>query len=122
MRSTTCHRSHSRYHRLICLVHLTGTGTAADPIRPEYAPSEEERAQFGRSGILAWTFQITDDGTMAIIHLAAVERSAFQQILADKRPEILVFEIGKDDRATIEAALQQYKQGFNHDSLKMVVQ
>jgi hypothetical protein len=88
-----------RYHRLICLVHLTGTGTAADPIRPEYAPSEEERARAGRSGILAWSFQITDDGTMAIVHLAAADRNAFKQILADTRPEIRVFEIGKDDRA-----------------------
>jgi hypothetical protein len=112
----------SRYHRLICLVHLKGTGTAADPIRPEYAPSEAGRAQTGRSGILAWTFQITDDGTMAIVHFAAVDRNAFAQILADTRPEIRVFEIGKDDRATIEAVMQQYKQGFNLDSMKMVVQ
>jgi hypothetical protein len=111
-----------RYHRLICLVHLRGTGTAADPIRPEYVPDEEERARSKRSGILAWTFQITDDGTMAIVHLAAADRKAFERILADTRPEIRVFEIGKDGRAAIEAAMQQYKQGFSLDSLRMVVQ
>jgi RHS repeat-associated protein len=29
----------ARYHRLICLVHLTGSGKHADPIRPEYVLS-----------------------------------------------------------------------------------
>jgi hypothetical protein len=111
-----------RYHRLICLVHLTGTGTVADPIRPEFVPDEEERARLGRSGIIAWTFQITDDGTMAIVHLAAVDRKAFERILADTRPEIRVFEIGKHDRAAIEAEMQRHKQGFNLDSLRLVVQ
>jgi hypothetical protein len=27
-----------RYYRLICLVHLAGSGTLADPFRPEYVP------------------------------------------------------------------------------------
>lgn len=111
-----------RYHRLICLVHLVGTGTAADPIRPEFVPDEEEQARLGRSGIIAWTFQITDDGKMAIVHLAAVDRKAFERILADTRPEIRVFEIGKHDRATIEAEMQRHKQGFNLDALRMEVQ
>jgi hypothetical protein len=35
---------------------------------------------------------------MATIHVVAVNRNAFAQILADTRPEVRVFEIGKDSR------------------------
>ena len=109
-------------YRLICLVHLTGSGTVADPIRPEYMPNEEERARSGRSGIIGWTFQITDDGTMAIVHLAAVDRKAFERILADKRPEIRVFEIGKESRLAIETEIRKHKRNFDLDTLEVIAQ
>lgn len=109
-----------RYHRLICLVHLTGSGTLDDPLRPEYVPPPGSAPS--RSGIIAWSFQLTDDKQMAIVHYVAVDRSAFKSILADTRPEVLVFEIGKDSRAKIEAAMQQHKDGFNLDTLKVPVQ
>jgi len=79
-------------HCLICLVHLTGSGTLDDPRRPEYAPAPG--AARSRAGIIAWAFQPTDDGTMAIVHLVAADRKAFASIFADTRPEIRVFEIG----------------------------
>jgi hypothetical protein len=85
----------ARYHRLICLVHLTGSGKHADPIRPEYMPFT---AASGRDGILAWAFQPADDKNMAIIQVVAANRHAFDAILADRRPEIMVFEIGKTSR------------------------
>lgn len=110
----------ARYHRLICLVHLTGSGTHDDPARPEYVPSSGAAAS--RSGIIAWAFQMTDDGTMAIVQVVAVDANAFASIRADTRPEVRVFEIGKDAPAAIEAALQQYKKGFTLDSLKVVAQ
>lgn len=110
----------ARYHRLICLVHLTGSGTHADPVRPEYVPAPG--AAPSRSGILAWSFQLTDDKQMAIVHYVAVDRKAFKAILADTRPEVLVFEIGKDSRAKIEAAMQQRKAGFNLDTMRLPVQ
>jgi hypothetical protein len=67
-----------RYHRLICLVHLTGSGKRGDENRTEYLPTEAT----SRAGIIAWNMQIADDGKMAIIHLAAVDRNAFAPILA----------------------------------------
>jgi hypothetical protein len=36
---------------------------------------------------------------MAIVHVVAPSRTALAAILADTRPEIRVFEIGKDSRA-----------------------
>ena len=38
------------------------------------------------------------------------------------QPEVRVFEIGKNTRAEIEAALGQVKANFNLDSLRMVAQ
>ena len=69
----------ARYHRLICLVHLTGSGKGADAIRPEYAP--DPSSAVSRAGIIAWSMQIADDGKMAIVQYVAVDRSAFKDIL-----------------------------------------
>jgi hypothetical protein len=106
------------FHRLICLVHLTGSGKVSDPMRPEYVPAPA--AAVLRSGNIAWSFQATDDGKMAIVHLVAVDRNAFQAIFADTRPEIRVFEIGKATRTQIETEMGKYKAGFNLDALKVV--
>lgn len=106
-------------HHLICLVHLTGAGTLADPRRPEYVPPPgTSRA---REGISGWAFQPSDDGKMAIVHVVAVSRSAFRPILADARPEIRVFEIGKATRAQIETEMRKYKADFNLETLRVIV-
>jgi hypothetical protein len=110
-----------RYHRLICLVHLTGSGKAGDdPILPEYVPRISDKAS--RTGIVAWSVQLADDGKMAIIHIVAVDRNAFAPILEDKRPEIKVFEIGKDKKEAIEAEMRKYKKDFSLDAFKVVAQ
>jgi len=112
--------SNQRYHRLICLVHFTGAGTKEDPRRPEYIPGPNDARD--RKGIVAWSATATDDGSMAIIHVVAVDRNAFAAIFADTRPEVKVFEVGVDSRATIEAFMQQYKKGFNLDAMRVVAQ
>jgi hypothetical protein len=109
-----------RYHRLICLVHLTGSGTSGDTIRPEYVPVSLDPDS--RSGILAWSSQISDDGRMAIVVYVAADRKAFETILTDKRSEIRVFEIGKHDRKTIETELRKYKKDFDLDTMMLEVQ
>jgi hypothetical protein len=109
-----------RYHRLICLVHWAGSGTPGDPNRPEYVPGPADARS--RDGIIAWSVLPTDDGKMAIIHVVAVDRKAFAAIFADTRPEVKVFEIGKDTQQTIEAFLQAYRKNFTLDSLRVVAQ
>lgn len=108
-----------RYHRLICLVHLTGSGTKEDPKKPEYVPAAIDGS---REGIIAWSQQISDDGRMAIVHLVAVDRKAFAPIFADTRPEIRVFEIGKDSPEAIEKELKKFKKDFTLDSIRVVAQ
>lgn len=59
---------------------------------------------------------------MAIVQFVAADHKASNAILADKDPDIRVFEIGKTPPATIEAALAVFKAGFTLDSLKVYVQ
>ena len=117
------HGSHAvdpslRYYRLICLVHLTGSGKHNDPVRPEFLPPAG--AAPSRSGILSWSMQMTDDKNMAILHLVAADRAAFDAILNDKRPEIRVFEVGKHGKDTIEQEMKKYKKDFTLDSIRVV--
>jgi hypothetical protein len=99
---------------------LTGSGKSGDPILPEYVPKASDAPS--RDGIIAWSSQLTDNGQMVIIHLVAANHAVFAAILADTRPEVKVFEIGKTPRATIESALATVKANFNLDSLRLVVQ
>ncbi len=66
--------------------------------------------------------QLADDGKMAIVHYVAVDRGAFAAILADTRPEIRVFEIGKDKPAAIEAEMRKYKKDFTLANFPVVAQ
>ncbi len=109
-----------RYHRLICLVHYTGAGTKEDPRRPEYIPGPNDTHD--RKGIVAWSATPTDDGNHVIIHVVAVDRHAFDTILADARPDVKIFEIGKDKPDEIEAFMRQHKKDFKLDQLRTVAQ
>ena len=75
-----------------------------------------------RAGIIAWSMQVADDGKMAILHLVAEDRNAFAPVLADKRSELRVFEIGKDTPEVIEKEMKKFKKDFTLDSLKVVAQ
>src|SRR5438874_13673268 len=105
----------TRYYRLICLVHLTGSGRHNDAIRAEFLPEVLDRG-----GILSWSMQLTDDKHMAIVHLVAANRTAFDAILNDKRSDIRVFEIGKHGRNAIETELRKYKRDFDLDQFQVV--
>lgn len=140
-----------RYFRLICLVHLTGSGKSGDPVMPEYVadgvaaaanaftrsdiqvqssvgdqapprPAAIPAFVKARPGFVAWGMQPTDDHKMAIVQVVAVDHAAFDAILADKRPEIRVFEIGKDKKEVIERELQRFKKDFSLDGFRVVAQ
>jgi len=99
---------------------LTGSGTNDDPIRPEFIPGQSDEPS--RAGIIAWSVQLTDDGKMAIIHLAATDRHAFDEILNDKRPDVRVFEIGKHSKYEIETELKKDKKDFDLEKFQVVAQ
>jgi hypothetical protein len=110
----------ARYYRIICLVHMTGSGKHDDPLRPEYVPAVANASS--RSGILAWSMQPSDDGKMAILHLVAADHRAFDALLNDKRPDIRVFEIGKQGKDSIEKEMKKFRKDFDLDSFRVVAQ
>jgi hypothetical protein len=99
------------YHRVIAVVPLVGTGTANDPIRPKYAPSEPITSTPSPTDIIGFTQVPTDDGKSAIVEFVARSRTAFQAILADTT--ITTFEKGTENASAIEATLQKLKKGFS---------
>jgi hypothetical protein len=105
------------YQRLICVVPMTGTGTADDPRRPKYVPAEPSR---DRTGILAWNSIATFDGAFAIVEFVAADQSAFRDILADK--SIKVFRRGKNLRDEIEVELKKWRGDIDFEKFFTVAQ
>jgi hypothetical protein len=104
------------YHRVICVVPMTGSGTAADPKRPKYAPASGSALP---TGIIGFTQVPSDDGKSAIVEFVARNRSAFDTIFADTT--IIVYEKGSQSGTAIEAALQQVKKGFSLVQFEVVM-
>ena len=59
---------------------------------------------------------------MAIVHLVAVDRHAFDPIFADTRPEVRVFEVGAVAATAISGGIQQYRKDFDLDNFQVVAQ
>ena len=109
------------YHRVIAIVPTQGAGTAADPIRPRHAPSPEPGGP-SRAGIIAFTFELTDDGKYAVAEFVAVDRAGLAEVLADHGPGVLVFEMGVTKGADIEAAIRPFRKDFSLQNFGVVVQ
>jgi hypothetical protein len=121
------------YERVLAIVPMVGSGTPVDPMRPDYAPLQPTAAvtppvttsspatPSAPEGIIAFSYQVSDDGKFALVEFVARSRDVFKPILADTRPGVKAFIKGQDKRADIEAAFQALKAGFNLDSLVTVV-
>ena len=96
------------YHRVICVVPMIGSGTAADPRRPQYAPAPGSALP---DGIIGFTQVPTDDGKFAIVEFVARTRKALLPILDDTT--ITSYEKGLQSATAIETALQSRKKGFS---------
>jgi hypothetical protein len=89
---------------------------------PEPAQKPSPASMSSRPGILAWGMLESDDGTMAIVQLVAADRHAFDSIFADKRPEIRVFEIGRDKPEAIQNELRKFRKDFDLQNFRVAVQ
>jgi hypothetical protein len=107
------------YVRIICVVPIVGTGTAADAKRPQYAPLPTAGSSQPSSGIIGFMHQASDDGKYALVEYVAKDKSAFAAILKDKK--VTVFFKGKDSKKTIEAELKKYKKDFDLSNFGLVM-
>ena len=104
------------YHRVVCVVPLEGSGTAADPTRPKYAPWPVSQDP---TGIIGFYFEPTDDGKSAVVEFVAQNRAALQIILNDRT--IQAFEKGIASQSTIDAAIQPVRKDFSLETFGMVM-
>jgi hypothetical protein len=102
------------YARVYCIVPMIGSGTTADPKRPMFAPPPPTAAApLNREGIIAYQYQISDDGNFAIAEFVAVTRAGLSPILTSTNPSVISFERGLFALLEIETAFQQFKAGFS---------
>ncbi len=100
------------HERVLCIVPMIGRGTEGDPRRPMFAPRGEAPS---RAGIMAYTYQESDDGRYALVEFVALDRAAFVPILEekDRRVDLKVFVKGKDKKADIETEFRKLKCDFD---------
>src|SRR5207245_2894329 len=79
------------YERALCVVPFVGAGTPDDPRRPEYAPLPPRAGEVAAAnGIIAFSFQESDDGKSALVEFVARTRDAFAPIQADHRAQVFI--------------------------------
>jgi hypothetical protein len=79
-----------------------------------------ERNPSDRAGIIAFQFQLSDDGNSALVEFVAVDRGAINGILRSNDPRIKAFEVGKSTRQEIETEFRKYKRNFSFDNFHPV--
>jgi hypothetical protein len=109
------------YVRVYCVVPIVGSGTAADPRRPMFAPvpatlATGAVAPIDRTGIIAYQFQESDDGLFALAEFVAVARTGLGPILTSNNANVTFFERGKYTRQQIETEFQKYKKNFSFNN------
>jgi hypothetical protein len=106
------------HERILCVVPMVGTGTYEDPRRPAFAPTAADSSdQANDEKILAYSYQVSDDGQFALVEFVARDRKVFKEIFAARNQGIKVFEKGLNSRAEILAEFRKYKRDFNLESL-----
>ena len=96
-----------RYERIIAVTPLVGAGTYEDPKRPLFAPKTPDS-----DGILAFSYELTDDGRFAIVEFVSRSRAVLSKIASDPRLS-RSFDRQKDKRDDVEAELKKLKKGFD---------
>jgi hypothetical protein len=116
---------HFTHHRVFCIVPLVGSGTSADPRRPDYVPIPLAEGASGRgqtTGIVAFSYEVSNDGNWALAEIVALDRASLLPILSDTRPGVWAGEKGVVSRAAVQAAFDKLKSGINLDKFGVAVQ
>src|SRR5258706_10565440 len=103
------------HHRVIAVVPIIGAGTPDDPRRPAYVLPPLRGKAPSRTGIIAFTWQASDDNKFALCEFVADNRAALAPILADKSITV-IFEKSKAKKNDVGNALKQFKKDFDVDN------
>lgn len=107
---------------------MIGTGTIDDPRRPMFVPKPPslfkppdtaKAAETGEptppSGILAFQYQLSDDGNYALLELVGSDRKALDEVFNSTDARVKVFDRKLAQKETIETEFKKHKKDFNLD-------
>jgi hypothetical protein len=101
---------------------MVGDGTMNDPRRPMFAPNMGDPmkpvntgAATPAPGILAFQYQLSDDGNYALVEFVGADRKALAEILNSTDVRVKVFERAKAKKQDIENEFKKYKKDFSLD-------
>ena len=109
----------NRYHRILAVVPMVGKGTHADPRRPLYAPWPPGKGD--KTGIIAWSHQVSDNGQFALVEFVARTPWAFQPLRADKSGAVQLFDKGRSKKEDIEKEFKRHKKDFDIEKFGAVL-
>jgi hypothetical protein len=109
------------YHRIICIVPLIGSGKWDDPKRPMFAPVASQIGR-GKSGILAYYHEMTDNGQAAIVVFVVADRAVLQPILTSAVSGVQVFDLNATSPLAAQAALTSVRKDFDWKRFAVRVQ
>lgn len=111
------------YERAYMVVPIVGSGTWADPKRPMLAPVSIKPGD--RKGIIAYHFEVSDEGHFALVEFVAATTPALSSVLTQARgltgSGAQVFERSANARAQIETAFKLLKKNFDFEKFQAVV-
>ena len=111
------------YERLMVVVPLVGAGTVQDPKRPMFAPGPNSINAASRTGIIAFTYVLSDDGKFALTEFVARDQAAFKGILtAPALATSKIFTKGVHTQADVETEFKKYKKDFDFNKFGVHIQ
>jgi hypothetical protein len=99
------------YERVLTIVPMVGTGKWDDPKRPLFVPAKAPLPT-DRTGLLGYSYQISDDGKFALVEFVALDKSVLKAITTDARV-MKSFEKGQTNLSDVSVEFQKYKKDFN---------
>lgn len=112
------------YERIYLVLPMEGRGTWADPKRPLFMPAPDEIKPGDRSGILAWHFQISDNGQFALVEIVAANQPALAGLTARIRAQVSgaqLFDATARSRGEVEQTFKALKKDFDLSRFQVVV-
>lgn len=114
--------SENLHTRVLCVVPMIGTGTIADPIRPMFVPAPpdpskapDQAVATAPPGILAFQYQLSDDGNYALVELVGSDRNALAGVFNSTDARVKVFDLAKAKKNDIDTEFRKYKKTFSLD-------
>ena len=66
-------------------------------------------------GILAFQYQLSDDGNYALVEFVGADRNALAAVFNSTDARVKVFELAKAKKSDIQTEFQKYKKTFSLD-------